>query len=105
MRKRIEVGVWEIFIPGVADGAHYKFELLGPDGRLQPLKADPVGFRHERPPATASRVAGLVAARMARRATGWTRAASSQGLAAPISIYEVHLGSWRRKNGDRVPDL
>ena len=62
MRKRIEVGVWEIFIPGVADGAHYKFELLGPDGRLLPLKADPVGFRHERPPATASRVAGLVRA-------------------------------------------
>ena len=76
-----------------------------PDGRLQPLKADPVGFRHERPPATASRVAGLVRARMARRATGWRRAARRQALAAPISIYEVHLGSWRRKNGDRVPDL
>ena len=66
MRKRVEAGVWEIFIPGVADGAHYKYELLGPDGRLQPLKADPVGFRHERPPETASRVAGLVRSRMAR---------------------------------------
>ena len=60
MRKRIEVGLWELFIPGVAKGARYKFELLGPDGALLPLKTDPVGFRQELRPGTASEVAGLV---------------------------------------------
>jgi 1,4-alpha-glucan branching enzyme len=95
MRKRVEAGIWELFIPAIPDGAHYKFELLGADGNLLPLKTDPVGFRQELRPGTASRVAGLVrhdwhdgawmAERHARQATD-----------APISIYEVHLGSWRR---------
>ena len=51
--------IWEIFIPGVYAGAPYKYEILGADGRLQPLKADPVGFAQEKPPATASRIVGL----------------------------------------------
>jgi 1,4-alpha-glucan branching enzyme len=98
MRKRVEAGVWELFVPGIGDGTLYKYELLGPDGRLQPLKADPVGFRHEHPPATASRVAGLV--RHDWQDSAWMAARRErQGTRAPISIYEVHLGSWRRKNG------
>jgi 1,4-alpha-glucan branching enzyme len=98
MRKRIEAGVFEIFIPGVRPGANYKFEMLGADGQLLPLKADPVGFAHERPPANASRVAGLP--RHPWEDGEWmAMRAARQRLAAPISIYEVHLGSWRRKNG------
>ncbi len=98
MRKRIEAGVWELFIPDVAQGSNYKFELLGPDGSLLPLKADPVGFRHQRPPETASRVAGLAAHDW--RDGDWMDARrSKQALDAPVSIYEVHLGSWRRKRG------
>ncbi len=100
MRKRIEAGVWELFVPGVTRGMIYKFELLAADGRLLPLKADPFGFYHELPPATGSRVHGLphhewadgdwMAGRQAR-----------QALDAPVSVYEVHLGSWRRKEGDQ----
>ena len=91
-------GVWELFIPGVADGAHYKFELLGADGRLLPLKADPVGFRPRA--AARHRLARRTACPshdVARRATGWSARRERQALAAPISIYEVHLGSWRRE--------
>ncbi len=98
MRKRIETGVWELFIPGVAGGARYKFELLGPDGSLLPLKTDPVGFRQELRPGTASEVAGLVRHDWGDRS--WMEARRDrQATDAPVSIYEVHLGSWRRKNG------
>ena len=98
MRKRVETGIWELFVPGAAVGTIYKYELLAADGKLQPLKADPVGFSHQTPPATASRVSGLVR-------HDWSDAAwmdsrrGHQVTTAPISIYEVHLGSWRRKNG------
>ncbi|RZK76449.1 MAG: 1,4-alpha-glucan branching enzyme, partial [Methylobacterium sp.] len=47
-------GVWELFVPGLKAGAHYKFELLGPDGTVLPLKADPVAFAAQKPPETAS---------------------------------------------------
>ncbi|MEK0082114.1 1,4-alpha-glucan branching protein GlgB [Geminicoccaceae bacterium SYSU G07066] len=95
MRKRVEAGVWEIFLPGVEPGALYKFELLGPSGELLPQKADPFAFATERPPSTASVVHGLVdwrfedAAWLARRRAGDHRM-------KPISIYECHVGSWRR---------
>lgn len=95
MRKRHDVGIWEIFIPGVGRDALYQYELLGPAGEMLPPKADPVGFAHEAPPARASVVHGLpdwswsdgewMVARQER-----------QGRNAPISVYEVHLGSWRR---------
>jgi 1,4-alpha-glucan branching enzyme len=102
MRLRRECGVWELFLPGVGAGARYKYELLGPDGRLLPLKADPLAFRSELRPHTASIVAapshytwddeGWLASREAR-----------QRRDAPIQIYEVHPGSWRRvpDEGDR----
>ncbi len=96
MRKRIEAGVWELFIPGVAKGAIYKFELLAADGRLLPLKADPIGFYHEVPPATGSRVHGLPHYDWSDHAWMENRK-SHQALDAPVSVYEVHLGSWRRK--------
>ncbi len=99
MRKRVECGVWEIFIPGVAGGARYKFELERSEGGLLPLKSDPLARYAERPPATASIVEAespfewTDAAWMERRG-----AAASAG--APISIYEVHLGSWRRRGDE-----
>ncbi len=95
MRFHPGVGVWELFLPGVAPGALYKFELLGPQGEVLPGKADPVAFAAEKPPATASVVHGMPdhdwadAAWMAERG-------ARQDRSAPISIYEIHLGSWRR---------
>ncbi|MET0383506.1 MAG: 1,4-alpha-glucan branching protein GlgB [Burkholderiaceae bacterium] len=97
MRLRRECGVWEIFIPGAGPGAAYKYELRGPDGRLLPHKADPFALQSELRPATASVVGRLPAA---VAASDRRRDANAQG--APVSIYEVHLGSWRRHvDGDR----
>ena len=100
MRRRGGTGVWETFVPGLAEGEAYKYEIRGPGGALMPLKADPVGFGSEHPPANASVVrriggefndADWMAGRGAR-----------QNVEAPISVYEVHLGSWRRAPGGRM---
>ncbi len=99
MRFRYGVGVWELFVPGVAEGSRYKYELLGPDRALLPLKADPFAFASERPPATASVVAASGAENWNDGAWLATRPAANR-RDAPISIYEVHLGSWRRKDGN-----
>ncbi len=88
-------GFWEIFVPGVRPGAKYKYEIIDPSGRLLPLKSDPVGFAAEMRPATASIVVDLDAiGRPAPAAPG------VNALSAPMSIYEVHLGSWRRHQHD-----
>ena len=92
MRLRRECGVWELFLPGVAEGAHYKYEIRDAAGQVLPLRADPFALRAELRPATASRVAALppvVPPDQQRKA--------ANALDAPMSIYEVHLGSWRRK--------
>ncbi len=95
MRLHPGCGVWEIFIPGIGEGAVYKFEILGPRGELLPLKADPYAFSCETPPRTASRVAR-------RGGYAWTdgdwmaRRKAANAWNAPMSVYEVHLGSWRR---------
>jgi len=89
-------GFWETFVPGLGLGALYKFELHGPDGALQPLKADPFAFRCERAPGTASIVHGLPA--YAWGDGSWMAARRSRQVhQAPLSIYELHLGSWRRR--------
>ncbi len=99
MRKRHEAGVWELFVPGVPYHAAYKYEIVDADGALLPLKTDPLGFSQEVPPATASRVTGLVEHDW--RDGRWLESrAAIQDRAAPISIYEVHLGSWRRGEGN-----
>jgi 1,4-alpha-glucan branching enzyme len=95
LTRRHEAGVWERFIPAVKAGAVYKYRIVGPDGRSWGEKADPYGFAAEIRPQTASKVAQLEgydwhdADWVAARAT---HDASTQ----PMSIYEVHLGSWRR---------
>ncbi len=94
MRLRRECGIWEIFLPGVTLGARYKFELLDAQGHLLPQRADPYARQAELRPATAS----VVAALPTRRAPDFARQRAN-ALDAPISIYEVHLPSWRRKSG------
>ena len=95
LRRRGMTGVWEIFLPGVGEGAHYKYEIKGPDGRLQPLKADPVGFGAEHPPATASVVRDL-RQRQWHDADWMARRGEAHRRDRPIAIYEVHLASWQR---------
>jgi 1,4-alpha-glucan branching enzyme len=90
MRLRHTAGVWEIFVPHVSVGDLYKFELVGPDGTVLPLKADPFAFSAQLRPDTASVVTGLPA----RKVLPDGRAAANARL-APLSIYELHAGSWR----------
>ncbi len=92
MRLRRECGVWEIFIPGLGAGTRYKYEIHARDGALLPLKADPYAFQAELRPATASVVGAMPAL-----AAASTQRQRANALDAPMSIYEVHLGSWRRK--------
>ena len=94
MRLRRECGVWELFLPGVGIGAHYKFELLDREGRLLPQKADPYARRAELRPATASIVAA-----MPERVAPSPERQRANALDAPIAIYEVHLASWRKRDG------
>jgi 1,4-alpha-glucan branching enzyme len=102
MRLRHEGGIWELFVPDISTGIHYKFEIIAEDGRLLPLKADPLAFAAECAPATASIVHG-------RPDYNWTDGAwiDKRRLGAPrdkpMSIYECHLGSWARvpEDGNR----
>ena len=96
MRRHPDAGVWDIFIPGVGDGAVYKFEIKGPDGNLLPLKADPYGFRSEKLPGTSSVVHDPSTYEWDD--SGWTsgRREGKNAPGSPMATYEVHLGSWRR---------
>ncbi|WP_299363117.1 1,4-alpha-glucan branching protein GlgB [uncultured Paracoccus sp.] len=94
MRRRGASGVWEIFLPGIGPGEIYKYEILGAYGHLQPLKADPVGFAAQVPPESASIVHGMVQHEWTD--DGWMRSRAADQRAEAVSIYEVHLGSWRR---------
>jgi 1,4-alpha-glucan branching enzyme len=100
MRSLGPTGIWELFVPGVEEGDRYKYEIRAQDGSLL-LRADPYAFAAEVPPETSSVVhqshhEWRDGAWMAQRTDG-------PPLREPISIYEVHLGSWRRKpeDGDR----
>ena len=99
LRKRLDIGVWEIFIPDIGDGHAYKYRIVGPDGSVLPLKADPYAFASELRPKTASITAdpGKPDWGDAAHRAHW---ASVDPRRAPISIYEVHPGSWDRdENG------
>src|SRR5438094_390165 len=95
MRKLVGSGVWELFLTSIKQGAHYKFEIRTQTGALL-LKSDPFAFFNQHGKSTASLVYDLErytwndgAWMESRRTRNWPR--------SPISIYEVHLGSWRRK--------
>ncbi len=98
LRPAGTTGVWEIFLPGVHDGAHYKYQITGADGQVRD-KADPVGFGSQHPPEQASIVRDIAGYGWKDKAWMKTRAARTD-RAQPISIYEVHLGSWRRRYDD-----
>ena len=90
-------GYWEIFIPGPRAGDRYKYEIVSHDGKLLPLKSDPVAFAAEVRPLTASIVIDEESLPKLRPAP-----LGINSVHAPISIYEVHLGSWRRNpDGNR----
>jgi 1,4-alpha-glucan branching enzyme len=93
MRALGSSGVWELFIPEVGQGAMYKFEVLGADDHWR-LKADPMAFATQIPPDTASRV---YASNYTWGDDDWmTERAEGDWHARPMSIYEMHLGSWRQ---------
>jgi 1,4-alpha-glucan branching enzyme len=100
MRKRLGSGVCEIFIPALDEGTVYKYEVIGVDGTLLPLKADPVGFGAELRPSNASIVRDTT--RFPWTDADWMAArAGRDPRRAPMSIYEVHPGSWRRGENNR----
>ena len=101
MRLRHHAGVWEIFIPRVPVGALYKYEITGADGVRLPHKADPCARQCELPPSTASRVAD--ATPFAWNDQAWMQARGGWDR-KPLSIYEVHAGSWRRDREGHSPD-
>jgi 1,4-alpha-glucan branching enzyme len=102
MRLHPGNGIWEIFIPGVAPGARYKYEILGRDGELLALKTDPLAFGFEaEEPRTASAVTD-VSAYTWGDAEWMDERKHRSALSRPMAIYEVHLGSWRRPDG-RIP--
>ncbi len=100
MRRLSGSGVWEVFVPEVGEGTHYKFEIRTPAGHLL-LKSDPFAFFNQWGKETSSLVFNLDRYQWAdanwmeqRRQKDWNK--------SPVSIYEVHLGSWRRaEDGQR----
>jgi 1,4-alpha-glucan branching enzyme len=103
MRRRVEAGCWELFIPGLGRGLFYKYEIVGAHGNLLPLKQDPFAFATELPPDTSSVTCGLITHDW--RDAAWMEGrAAANARSAPISIYEVHLGSWRRREGNSLLD-
>jgi 1,4-alpha-glucan branching enzyme len=95
MRLHPGNGIWEIFVPDIGSGRKYKFEMLDRDGKLLPLKSDPFARYNEPPPGNASIVYD---SGYDWRDGAWMQQRSATpDLDTPISIYEVHLGSWRRK--------
>ena len=99
MRLR-DSGIWEIFMPGLAAGANYKYSVLSRFGSEQ-LKSDPYGFFSEKPPKTASIVWDL--SKYAWEDAEWMGARSGRRwLNEPVSIYEVHLESWMRGPGNEM---
>jgi len=95
MRLHPSCGVWEIFIPGITEGALYKFEIKDGNGNLLPLKSDPYAFRCEQPPRSACIVEDVK--EYDWRDQDWMASRHEANRHdAPMSIYEVHLGSWRR---------
>ncbi|HET8710782.1 MAG TPA: 1,4-alpha-glucan branching protein GlgB, partial [Spongiibacteraceae bacterium] len=94
MRSRGSSGVWELFIPAIAAGSNYKFEIRGRDGGVQ-QKADPYGSGFEVRPKTAAQI--VAPTQYEWRDREWlSNRAHRDWLHAPLSIYEVHLGSWQR---------
>ncbi len=98
MRQRGSSGIWEIFIPHLPEWSIYKYEIIGADGRLLPLKIDPFGSVFEMRPKTGTLV--FDSKRYQWKDSLWMGQGryKANSPSEPISIYEVHLGSWRRNS-------
>ena len=98
MRPRGSSGIWELFIPGLKEWDMYKYEIVGANGDLLPLKIDPVGFAYEMRPKTGTLVFNRNAYEW--QDSDWIKDGrrKANDLSSPISIYEVHFGSWRRNS-------
>ena len=103
MRLHPGNGLWELFVPAVSVGARYKYEIIGRDGEMLALKADPVAFAFEpEEPRTASAVADLSTFTWADQE--WMDERKRRNvLGGPMAVYEVHLGSWRRPDSGALP--
>jgi 1,4-alpha-glucan branching enzyme len=100
MRNRGETGLWELFIPDLASGEIYKYEIRARDQDFTMLKADPFAFAAELRPKTGSIVAQTAGYRWGDGR--WMEARPTRNpLAEPLAIYEVHLGSWMRVPEER----
>ena len=103
MRSRGEGGVWEIFIPGLRPGDLYKYEIRNRDTGAILVKTDPYGSWFEQRPGTAARIPAP--AEHSWNDEGWMNSRGEAGwLNRPMSIYEVHLGSWRRREDGQFLD-
>ncbi len=100
MRVRGNSGAWELFVPGLGDGENYKFEIRNRHNGSLHVKTDPYARRHEMRPRTASIITRETDYQW--QDSDWiNQRAASNWLQQPMSIYEVHLGSWRRdQQGD-----
>ncbi|OCR21582.1 glycogen branching protein [Pseudomonas syringae] len=98
MRLRHPTGVWEVFVPRLKPGEVYKYEILGADGIL-PLKADPMALATTMPPDTASKVAAPL--QFDWKDDAWLASRADRHAAnAPLSIYELHAGSWQKEQNE-----
>ncbi|WP_122467110.1 1,4-alpha-glucan branching protein GlgB [Pseudomonas viridiflava] len=98
MRLRHPTGVWEIFVPRLQPGEVYKYEILGPHGIL-PLKCDPMALSTTLPPDTASKVSAPL--QFNWNDNHWMDSrASLHDVSAPLSIYELHAGSWQMEQNE-----
>lgn len=98
MRPRGNSGIWELFVPHLSEWSIYKYEIVGVNGELLPLKIDPYGFSFEMRPKTGTLV--FDNSRYQWKDMDWIsqKRYRANALDKPISIYEVHLGSWRRNS-------
>ena len=98
MRNRAGHGIWEIFVPDIKEGEFYKYEIVDNKGQVLPLKSDPVGFAAELRPNTASAVYNNKRYQWADEKWMEERKNKHNEMHSPMSIYELHLGSWRRNS-------
>lgn len=102
MRRGV-TGIWELFIPSLGIGEHYKYEIKNNKGHIYE-KSDPYGFQQEVRPRTASIVSDL-------NSYSWQdyqwmeKRRHTDPLTQPISVYEIHLGSWLHATSDKPPKL
>jgi 1,4-alpha-glucan branching enzyme len=101
MRRRLGPGVWELFVPGLGAGAVYKYAIIGSNGERLPWKSDPLARRTEQPPRTGSVVAAAPDFHWTDEAWLASRE-QAHPMAEPMSVYEVHVGSWLRSEWGRM---